>query len=122
MAPGFRDGDLAVVSVRAFRIRDPARFEVVLARNEAGARDELKRVVGLPGERVQIQDGGLLVDGVPVPEPHLAGPMPDDWRFEWRPAPGEYVVLGDNRTASTDSRHYGPVSRDDIIGPVIRRF
>ncbi|MEE8363694.1 MAG: S26 family signal peptidase, partial [Dehalococcoidia bacterium] len=64
----------------------------------------------------------LLVDGVSVPEPHLAGPMPDDWRFEWRLAPGEYVVLGDNRAASTDSRDYGPVSRDDIIGPVIRRF
>jgi len=77
----------------------------------------VKRVVGLPGERLRLHPGGLEVDGQPVPEPYLAGP-PAAGTLEVELGPAEYLVLGDHRAASTDGRDFGPVGADALVGRV----
>ena len=122
MAPAFSDGDRAIVEPRRYRHGHPARFDIVVIRPPGGDREDLKRIVGLPGELVEIRDGNLRIDGDLVEEPHIPGPMPVDWLHAWAPREDEYIVLGDNRAAPgiTDSRRYGPLSRDAIVGPVTR--
>jgi signal peptidase I len=77
----------------------------------------VKRVVGLPGERVGLRAGRLEVGGVPVPEPYLGG-APGHGELELQLGPAEYLVLGDHRAASTDGRDFGPVPADALVGRV----
>lgn len=123
MSPAFVDGDRAVVEPRRYRNAPPARFDVVVLRPPGADREDLKRIVGLPGELVEIRDGRLWVDGEVVEEPHIPGPMPAGWLHAWATREDEYVVLGDNRAAPgiSDSRRYGPLNRGKLVGPVTRR-
>ena len=100
-------------------VRPPARGDLVVLARPAGPRDleVVKRVVGLPGERVRLGAGGLEVDGQAVPEPYLAG-GPGAGELELRLGPAEYLVLGDHRAASTDGRDFGPVGADALLGRV----
>jgi signal peptidase I len=97
-------------------VRPPGRGDlVVLARSDG--LEVVKRVVGLPGERVRLAAGRLEVDGAPVPEPYLVGP-PTSGELELELGPAEYLVLGDHRAASTDGRDFGPVGADALLGRV----
>jgi signal peptidase I len=100
-------------------VRPPARGDlVVVARpRPTGDLEVVKRVVGLPGERVRLAAGRLEVDGAPVPEPYLAGP-PTSAELEMELGPAQYLVLGDHRAASTDGRDFGPVGADALLGLV----
>ena len=96
-------------------VRPPARGDlVVVARGQR--LEVVKRVVGLPGERVRLRGGRLEVDGAAVPEPYLATPGAGE--LDLRLGSAEYLVLGDHRAASTDSRDFGPIGADAILGRV----
>jgi signal peptidase I len=99
-----RRGDLVVVRREPARPSDPG-LEVV------------KRVVGLPGERVRLAAGRLEVDGVQVAEPYLA-PGASRGDLDVRLGEGQYLVLGDHRAASTDGRDFGPVPAAALAGRV----
>ena len=123
MSPAFRDSDLVLVT-RGFSA--PMRGSVVLLnmRQATGPQFQVKRLVGLPGERVVFEDGLLHIDGVHHSEPYLGG-MPATVgtdRLTRDVGKDEYYVLGDNRAHSTDSRGYGPVSRFEIVGVVRARL
>ena len=77
----------------------------------------IKRVVGLPGETIRFSGGALTVDGQPVEEPYVSTPTED---YELRLGQGEYLVLGDNRAESYDSRmaDMGPVGANAFLGRV----
>jgi signal peptidase I len=98
--------------------RPPARGDlVVLERPRDGRLEVVKRVVGLPGERVRLVAGRLEVDGLAVAEPYLGGgETGGDLELELGPA--QYLVLGDHRAASTDGRDFGPVPADALVGRV----
>jgi signal peptidase I len=83
----------------------------------SGGVEVVKRVIGLPGERVRLAGGGLEVDGAAVPEPYLAGPATAG-ALDVELGPAEYLVLGDHRAASTDGRDFGPVGADALVGRV----
>ena len=122
LAPGQR---IAVGPVR----RAPRRGDVVVVRRPE--REVVKRLVGLPGERVRLAGGRLEIDGRHVPEPWAVarprldangppGPLDPDGTVELdlRLGADQLVVLGDCRDRSTDSRSFGPVRRNDLIAIV----
>ncbi|MCZ6539696.1 MAG: signal peptidase I [Chloroflexi bacterium] len=119
MEPAFSENTWVAVFRAGFRSRDPRRFDVVrLEDPRRPNRWMLKRIVGLPGDEVALRAGELFVDGDPVAEPQAYCPEPVADNVEWWLRDDEFVVLGDNRTGSTDSRKFGPVKRASIRGRV----
>ncbi len=81
----------------------------------------IKRVVGEPGDRMEVQGGQLWRNGSPVAEPWLAEPI--DYRFGPVTVPeGHLMVLGDNRNASFDSHLWGPLPEQEVIGTAVLRY
>ena len=125
MRPSFEPGSHLLVSQAAYALSEPSRGDVVIVRRPGNTGTRyLKRVVGLPGEEVRILDGALLIDGVHLDEPYLGG-LPASVGMgdrDWELGANEFFVLGDNRLRSTDSREYGPVGRDLILGKAWFRY
>ncbi len=102
--------------------REPQRQQVVVFRAPlAGQPDYVKRLIGLPGDRVEIRNGAVWINGRPLAEPYLSASMPASERFGPLVVPaGQYFVMGDNRGNSYDSRFWGFVPHNAIIGtPVL---
>ena len=119
MLPTFTPGDKAIVSPREYKMGTPDRFDVVILKATPMRQEEIKRIVGLPGEEVMIKNKQLLINGEEVEQPVDGA---DSGTHLWVLKENEFIVLGDNRGASTDSRKYGPVSLEQIIGPIVRRM
>ena len=99
----------------------PNRGDVVVFRFPRDeSRDFVKRVIGVPGDTVEIRDGRVFVNDRAIQEPYVVGPSScsPQKTCQARLKDREYFVLGDNRGASNDSRDWGPVHLDNIIGRV----
>ncbi len=119
MHPTLLDGQPVRVSRRAYRIASPQRWDVAFFEHPRRDRFwETKRVIGLPGESVVLENGRLYVDGIEIDEPFIFGVQPRVNR-QWQLQDNEYILFGDNRRRSTDSREFGPVPRDRIAGRVV---
>ena len=120
MRPALAHGDVLLVS-SVEEGEELGRGDVVVVREPAGREGEyLKRIVGLPVEAVRIVDGQLFVNGKLTREPYLGG-LPSSvglGEAVWKLGESAYLVMGDNRAHSTDSRHFGPVARSDITARV----
>lgn len=117
------NGDRVLVNKLSYRLHDPNRGDVVVLETieDAGARDLIKRVVGLPGETIEYRDCVLYVDGREVVEPYLdpAIVQPENCGQgqESLVVPENSVyVLGDNRGGSKDSRELGPIAYEELVG------
>jgi len=121
MRPTLNHGERHFMHRWLYYFREPVRGDLVMI-IEAGRRTDamVKRIVGLPGESVQIVNGRVHIDGRPLEEPYLRpGSFTLAGRYGGEPLaipPGYYFVLGDNRLNSEDSRSYGPVPRQQIVG------
>jgi signal peptidase I len=127
-----RFSDRVIVNRLAYRFGDPKRGQIVVftapetarrcGQNDGGSTF-VKRIVGLPGERISERNGTIYVDGKRLTEPYVdpsfRGTETDRWP---RVAPGRYFVLGDNRTHSCDSRTWGTVPRGSLTGPVMLTY
>ena len=122
MLPGIRPGDWLLVTRRGASHLKRADI-IVHAAIQGGTDDRVKRVIGLPGEEVRLRDGSLYIDDEPLHEPYLGG-LPSSLGLDdraWNVADGAVFVMGDNRAHSTDSRDYGAVELDTVLGRVVGR-
>lgn len=124
-----RFSDRVIANRVIYRFRDPRRGEIVVFQTppRAEACGEtgtfVKRIVGLPGEVVSERAGVVHIDGRRLDEPYLDPSLRDRRTGDWKRIPaGSYFVMGDNRAASCDSRIWGTVPRDDLIGPVFLTY
>lgn len=117
MEPNYYDGEVLAVSKISYQIDNPKRGDVV-AMFFPGETDKrfIKRVVALPGETVSITEGMVYVNGQPLPEDYLPKDLATTPDLTRQLTEDEYFVMGDNRTASSDSRAWGPVPESYIIG------
>ena len=130
MEPNFHNGDYLIVDEISYRFQDPQRGEVLVFRypNDLSQR-YIKRVVGLPGETVEIQDGKITISGSSADSQtftldeakYLAGENTEG-SLKMKLGSNEYFVLGDNRMFSSDSRIWGSLPREDIVGRVFLRI
>jgi signal peptidase I len=117
-------GDRVFVNKLSYRLHEPNRGDVVVLHQISGAseRDLIKRVIGLPGETVEVRNCTVLIDGRILNEPYLdpAVVTQSDCGGDYGPSepiPDEHVfVMGDNRGGSQDSREIGPIDDDDLVG------
>jgi len=122
MEPNLHTNERLVIEKLSYRFHGPRRGDVVVLHDPGGSPELLiKRVVGLPGERVTVADGRVFIDGVPLDEPYLDQDTLGGGR-SWVVPPLTVFVMGDNRSASRDSRTFGPVSLDQIIGRALVRY
>ncbi len=115
MQPNFHTGEWIIVNRLPYLVSQPQRGDVVILDFEDPQEDLIKRVIGLPGETVEIHGGLVYIDGVPLNEPYIKA-APNYTKEAITLGPDEYYVLGDNRNNSRDSHAFGPVTRDHIIG------
>jgi len=124
MTPALQPDDFLVLRRGAPEV-DGAYGHVVAVRDprpEGDGRILVKRVIGLPGEALRV-GGGVQVNGRVLDEPYAHGSTPhEQHRGINRLGPDEYFLMGDNRGASTDSRDFGPVRAEDILGTAVVRY
>ena len=122
MQPSFTDGDYVIVNRLAYQFGDIQRGDVIVFPYPLDEEDDyIKRVIGLPGDRVAVYGGIVYVNGEPINEPYiLEQPLADEAELI---VPEGYVfVMGDNRNASSDSRSWGPLNIEKIIGKAVFRY
>lgn len=101
---------------------NPQRFDVVICRYPGrGDTNFVKRVIGLPGDTIELKEGYLYVNGEKYDEPYISDEYRDGWLNNTNPftvPEGQYFVMGDHRDNSNDSRSVGPIDRNMIVGHV----
>jgi signal peptidase I len=118
MRPTLDQGYYLLVNRLAYRFGEPRRGEIVIFHHNGDTtEDYIKRMIGLPGDRVVITDGTVSVNGQALEEPYRAEQGYSTG--EWVVPEGEYFVLGDNRNHSSDSRDWGFVKQDWMVGKAL---
>lgn len=130
MEPNFYDKEYLIIDEISYRFHEPARGDIIVFRYPRNQEEYfIKRVIGLPGEKVQIKDGFVYIynradsEGVKLEETYLAAEEKTYGLNEETVSLNhdQYYVLGDNRNSSKDSRSFGPVDKKLITGRVLLR-
>jgi signal peptidase I len=125
MYPNFDDAQVLYVSRLNYMLGQPERLDIVVFHYPINPEEDyIKRVIGLPGDVVEIRDARVYVNNTVLNEPYIYELCDPDRCIDkrWDLAPDEYFVMGDNRNQSSDSRDFGPVKRDLIVGEVLVRY
>ena len=129
MESNFHDGEYIMTDKISYRFGDPKRGQVIIFKAPRNPElDFIKRVIGLPGERIKVQNGKVYLNGALLNETYLDSTvttLPGSFAREGQdvlvPA-GQYLVFGDNRPHSSDSREWGYITKDEIIGRAFFRY
>jgi signal peptidase I len=122
-----RFSDRVLANRLIYHFRDPRRREIVVFKTPPAAElacggeggTFVKRLIGLPGDRWREQDGYIYINGERLNEPYIEPARRDSETIPEKTVPqGEYLMLGDNRASSCDSRRWGTVPRKNLVGPV----
>jgi signal peptidase I len=133
MEPTLHEGDRVLVNKLSYKLHDVHRGDIIVFKRPERAQsdtpeddieDLIKRVIGLPGDTIETVDGVIYINDKPLPEPYL----PPNTRSDQPPVTrqeipdGQYFVMGDNRSNSQDSRWFGPIDEDLIVGRAFVRI
>ena len=125
MSPTLTSGQYVLASSLDLPWNQPSRGRIVVLRHPAqNHRIYIKRIVGMPDESISLRNGVVYIGDLPLHETYLTSfhNLHRTTDREWWMGPHEYFVMGDNRSDSEDSRIFGPVSRDLIVGSVWFRY
>ena len=119
MQPTLFAENFVVVNKLAYRFGEPERGDIVVFEYPPDPKQDpyIKRVIGLPGEQVQIAGGTVSINGIQIQEPYLAAETQQGG--EWSVPEGALFVMGDNRRNSSDSRAWGMVPMENVIGKAV---
>ena len=119
MAPHIASGEVVLINTIVYRMHAPARGDIIAFHHDNPTPETyIKRVVGLPGDRVRIDGGKVYVNGTLLSEPYVR--YPDGRSFPEVTVPaGSLYVLGDNRADSDDSRFWGFVPESAVLGKAV---
>lgn len=127
MLPTLQINDRLIIDKLSYEFRDPKRGDIVVFSPTEALRAQnfkdafIKRVIGLPGETVEVRDGRVYINNQPLQEKYIE----EKPNYQFGPVtvpPNQYLVLGDNRNNSFDSHYWGFVPRNKIIGRAVIRF
>lgn len=120
MLPTYPENGVNFVNRLAYRKSEPKRGDVVAIRYSGEHRFLMKRVLGLPGETIEFRNGQVFIDGSLLPEPYMPTNYPSSWTIPPRQIkPGNYYVVGDNRTMPEEAHVKGEASRERIVGRIL---
>jgi signal peptidase I len=116
MSPHISSGEYVLINTLAYRFAAPSQGDIIAFRHDGDTPEVyIKRVIGLPGDRVRIDRGAVYLNGTRLEESYVH--FTDKRSFAETTVPqGTLYVLGDNRANSEDSRFFGPVAQDHLIG------
>jgi signal peptidase I len=116
MRPTLFAGDFIIVNKLAYKIGQPSRGDIIIFHYPPDPNREpyIKRVIGLPGETVQVGSGAVYVNNVRLDEPYISAPP--SYEGQWKVPEDSLFVLGDNRNSSSDSHSWGMVPLSNVIG------
>jgi len=118
MLPSLQSGEFVVVYRLAYMLGSPGHGDVIVFRYPRDPKQEfIKRVIGLPGERVEISRGKVSINGEVMNESYIAAPPV--YQGEWKVPESAVFVLGDNRNNSSDSHNWGTVPLEDVVGKAV---
>ncbi len=121
MEPTLEVKDRVIVNKLSYDFHDVHRGDIVVFKSPPGedtgtVKDLIKRVIGLPGETVEARDGQILINGQPLTEPYLKDGVTTGHVEPHKVPPGHVWVMGDNRPNSKDSRFFGAIDEELIVG------
>ncbi|MCX6703546.1 MAG: signal peptidase I [Candidatus Zambryskibacteria bacterium] len=127
MSPTFETGHYLIIDKISYRLNPPKRYDVIVMKYPADtSRDFIKRVIGLPGETVEIDNGIVTIINTEHPEGFTLDQsfitLKSTDTLTRRLSANEYFVMGDNRAGSFDSRGWGALPSEDIIGKTLLRL
>lgn len=123
MEPTLHEGQYLIIFKLAYRLHPPERGDIIVLHPPNSAEDAIpyiKRLMGLPGDHIEIHDGRVWINGQALNEPYISGPP--TYTGSWVLGADQYFVLGDNRNNSSDSHAWGAITEEDIIGKAIFRY
>jgi signal peptidase I len=119
MEPNFHNGQFLIINKLAYRLGEPARGDVIVFHYPRDpSRDFIKRVIGLPGDTVEVRGGQVIVNGETIDEPY--DPSPGTYDSDPVTLPEDQLfVMGDNRNNSSDSHIWGALPMENVIGKAV---
>ncbi len=129
MIPTFHNGDYIITEKISYKLGEPKRGQVIVLKNpKEESQDFIKRIVALPGDTIRIQNGAVFINDQAISEKYLPEgtiTLPETFLTEGltiKAGENQYFVLGDNRNHSSDSREWGTITRQEIIGRAFFRY
>lgn len=129
MIPTLQSGDFLITEKLSYRFRNPKAGEVIVLKNPRDeSQDFIKRIIAVPGDTIKIAGSSVYVNDLSLPENYLpAGTLTRTGAFlkegaQIKVGNNQYFVFGDNRSHSSDSRDWGPVTKEEIVGRAFFRY
>ena len=128
MFPTMHDGDYLITEKISLRLGEPKRGQIIVSKNPKDeSQDFIKRILALPGDTIKVEKNSVFVNGIKLEESYLPpGVITEAKQFltegvTVKASANQYFILGDNRSHSSDSRDWGPITKEQIVGKAFFR-